>query len=70
MSVIETDPTPALSVRANRAAELLGVSPCTLRNWRTAGTGPRYARINANQVLYRISDLDEWLQSHLVGGGA
>ena len=34
----------------------------TLVNWRLSGRGPKYLKIGA-RVLYRISDVDEWLRS-------
>jgi len=34
----------------------------TLEYWRSRGKGPRYARIG-KRVLYRRSDVEEWLTS-------
>lgn len=33
----------------------------TLANWRTAGNGPRFTRLNGRMIRYLRSDLDEWL---------
>ncbi len=44
---------------AQLAAEL-GVTAGTLRNWRTAGRGPRGARIGG-RVRYRRADVDAWI---------
>lgn len=33
----------------------------TLANWRTAGTGPRFTRLNGRMIRYRRSDLQAWL---------
>ncbi|MGB8364924.1 MAG: helix-turn-helix domain-containing protein [Rhizomicrobium sp.] len=44
------------------AAEYLGVSPKTLENWRVAGTGPVYLKIN-RRVAYLKEDLDAFLAS-------
>ena len=36
-----------------------GISPGTLRNWRTAGKGPKYIKVS-NLVRYRLSDVEKW----------
>ena len=33
----------------------------TLANWRTAGNGPRFTRLNGRMIRYLRSDLDAWL---------
>lgn len=30
------------------------------------GRGPKYIKLSSKQVLYRKSDIDAWLQAHLV----
>lgn len=42
------------------AAERLGVTPETLRNWRWRGDGPRYLKLG-RAVRYRLIDLAAWL---------
>lgn len=42
-------------------AELLGVPPTTLRQWRHKNTGPRGIRVGKH-VRYRPSDVEEWLE--------
>ena len=37
----------------------------TLNNWRHKGTGPRYHK-PCRKILYRLSDLDDWLDRFLV----
>ncbi len=54
-----TSTTDTLLSTAQLAAEL-GVTPGTLRNWRTAGRGPRGARIGG-RVRYRRADVDTWI---------
>lgn len=34
----------------------------TVRYWRATGTGPRGARIGG-RVLYRVSDVDAWIEA-------
>jgi len=43
-------------VNEYRAAELLGVSVSTLRNWRFAGVGPKYYKLR-RAVRYDPADL-------------
>lgn len=44
-------------VTAEEAARLLGLTPKTLANWRSAGDGPRFYRPSPKLVLYSIEDL-------------
>ena len=51
---------------ANEAGVYLGgaskpIPYQTLANWRTAGNGPKFARLNGRMIRYRRSDLDAWL---------
>src|ERR1035437_9288588 len=45
------------------AAEL-DVSEHTLANWRSAGTGPAYARIGG-LIRYRDNDVADWIESRV-----
>jgi len=60
--------TSTLSVSANEAAAMLGVSPRTLANWRTQGIGPAFVRVGAvrSRTLYRVDDLNTWLDNNRV----
>jgi len=49
-------------IRTADAAEYLGVTEATLKCWRSRGTGPRYRKLNAKLVVYKIADIDEWLE--------
>ncbi len=42
-----------------QAAFYLGLSPRTLQEYRTAGTGPRFRR-HSRRIRYHIDDLDAW----------
>jgi hypothetical protein len=53
-----TDRAPLLSV--DRAATYLGLSATYLNKMRTVGGGPAFHKIGV-RVLYRPSDLDDWL---------
>jgi predicted DNA-binding transcriptional regulator AlpA len=48
---------PYLNTR--QSAHLLGLSPRTLQNMRSAGTGPRFRR-HGRLVFYHIDDLESW----------
>ena len=47
---------PELAVIATRG---------TLSQWRHRGEGPRYIKFG-NRVLYKGSDLNDWLDAHVV----
>lgn len=65
-------PEKQIAVPSSAAAQILGISPRTLSNWRVQGRGPRYVKVGSNRspVLYRISDIEEWLDSRLVESGS
>ncbi len=48
------------------AAEYVGCSPRTLEKNRCYGGGPKYAKLG-RRVVYRVADLDAWIEEHLVG---
>lgn len=47
------------------AADVLGVSPRTLANWRSRGGGPHFVRLNGKAIRYRASDLDEFVEDNV-----
>ena len=44
-----------------QAAELLGLSPRCLEDWRLRGVGPRYIRMSPRAVRYRPRELARWI---------
>ncbi len=54
-----TTTTPLL--RTPAAATYLDVSPQTMRNWRSAGSGPPAIKLNGGAIRYRLADLDAWI---------
>lgn len=46
-------------------SKYIGLSRAWLRQARMYGRGPRYIKVGRS-VRYRVSDLDEWLERHLV----
>ncbi len=57
-------------VSSAEAAQILGISPRTLANWRVQGRGPAYVRIGKNRspILYRAGGIESWLESRLIDG--
>lgn len=47
-------------VRDCAAAKVLGITSRTLRNWRNAGSGPRFAKIGG-AVWYNLRDLEAFM---------
>ena len=50
------------ALRTPQAAEYVGLSPHTLENLRSDGTGPRFFKIG-RVVVYDVADLDSWLEA-------
>jgi len=55
---------PPKVVAASEAARLVGLSTSTLAKLRLNGNGPVYCKLG-RRVLYRPTDLEEWLQSRI-----
>ncbi|MFJ5861490.1 helix-turn-helix domain-containing protein [Pseudarthrobacter sp. NPDC092439] len=55
------NPIPNPPLTLDGAAAALHCSPETLRAWRKTGKGPK-ARVVAGKLLYRVNDLDTWLE--------
>ena len=53
-------------ISQREAAMRLTLSERTLERWRVSGEGPPYAKLG-RRVLYRQSDLDEWIAARVVG---
>lgn len=60
-----TEANPLL-LTPQQAADHMGVSESTLRNWRSADTGPNYVRLGVRKIMYRKIDLDTWLGNQVV----
>lgn len=46
-----------------QAAEYLGSSPATLKNWRSSGEGPSYHTCNGRLIRYHREDLDRFVRT-------
>lgn len=51
-------------ITEKEAAKILGLSLGTLRNWRTAGKGPRYYILPYHRVRYLKTDLLQWTENN------
>lgn len=49
-----------------QAAEYLGYTTRALQNWRLRGGGPRFVRVSARSIRYRISDIEAWIEARIV----
>lgn len=46
-------------------AEYLNVSERTLEKYRMEGDGPRFVKLSARAVRYRVEDVEAWLNNNL-----
>ena len=53
-------------LNTKEAATYLGLSYSTLCRWRMTGEGPPFVRAGARRIIYRKTDLDNWLLQSLV----
>jgi len=63
---IAIDESAVIQYNEQEAARLLGLSRKTLQKFRLTGEGPRYVRVSARCVRYRLVDLRTWQESKLV----
>ncbi len=52
----------------SEAAEILGLQPQTLAKWGMTGAGPKFLRLNARVVRYKLSDILVFLESSASSG--
>ncbi len=57
-------PTPPL-LTEGEAATYLRFTRRALQAWRCQGRGPRYVKISARAVRYRLEDLEQWIAERL-----
>jgi len=56
-------------ITIKKAAEILGVSELTLRNWDNSGKFPAGRHPISNYRMYKVSDIEDLLQEMEVGRG-
>ena len=59
---------PQRLLTETEVAEIIGVKPATLRNWRCKKRGPKALKIGSN-VRYAANAVAEWLDKRPVVGG-
>ena len=57
---------PHQLLNEQNACELLGYSVRTLQKWRVVGGGPRFVKVSARSVRYRVQDLLDWTAERTV----
>ncbi len=50
----------------NEAAALLCYSTRALQNWRHRGGGPKFIKVSARSIRYRVRDIHEWIENRTV----
>lgn len=53
-------------VNEKEAAHFLGYTVRALQNWRVRGGGPKFVKVSARSIRYRLSDLSEWIDARVV----
>lgn len=56
-----------IAVKSSVAASLIGVTSQTLANWRVQGRGPRFISVSPSRVVYKLDDLEAWLDDRRGG---
>ena len=56
---------PAPLLTEIQAAEILQLTPRALQAWRYQGRGPRFVKISARAVRYRLDDVEAWIENRL-----
>ena len=59
----ESLPTPLLT--EIEAANYLQLTRRALQAWRCQGKGPKFVKISARAVRYRLDDLEQWVEDRL-----
>lgn len=62
----------AILLTVEQAATIVGVSPWTMRKWRSKRQGPHFVRLGGalGAVRYRRQDLDDFLEACVVNPSA
>lgn len=53
---------PPTLLTTRQAAEVLGLEPRTMEEFRRKGSGPPFIRLSSRSVRYRLDALERWLE--------
>lgn len=67
--VKEVKPIQPGYLRPKSAALYLGINLQTLKDRMSAGTAPKHFKLSSRCVLFKISDIEEWIEEYRVRGG-
>ena len=54
------------SLTTEEAADMLGVAPATMRDWKAQRVGPPYVQLSSRCVRYRQSDIEKFITDRRV----
>lgn len=63
------EPPRGQYLTTREAAEILGVHPVTMAQWRSKGRGPKYTKVGdapKSRIRYQKSDLHAWMHQYNV----
>lgn len=52
-------------LKNDKAAEVLGLAPATLNQWRLQSKGPKYYKFG-RRILYDLADIEAWIESRVI----
>lgn len=63
----DREPTKAMNLLTTKdVAAMTGYTTRALEQWRYSGRGPKFISFSKRSVRYRLSDVNEWVEAHLV----
>lgn len=62
------NPAQDILLSETEAAALLALRVTTLRNWRARRIGPKYSKIGARAVRYRVADVQAFIDAGVRDG--
>ncbi len=57
---------PESLLTSREVAKWLLISNQTLNHWRISGAGPKFIRLSANRIGYRLDDVEAWLAGRAI----
>ena len=60
----------AILLTETQAAQLMGLTPRALQQWRRQGIGPRWVVISARCIRYQRAEIVSWTEKRIVGSTA